>query len=466
MRHQTFAYQQSRRRFLKRSFAALAAVSLPAVYDATSYAARIGRRPSQLKIVDIKRKTVRVEYREIPRRAMDRELPHWRYAELFQVELLSGTVGIGETLLYYTWGATQDDDVERAIGRNAADIMWDDSLGAGLQMALFEAVAKTGGVPVHRLLGNQVYDTTPLSWWNIDTPPEDLLAECLEAHSLGYTAYKTKGRPWYDVWKQVEMVGEKLDSSFKVDMDFNDTLLTADLGIPILKELDEYPQCDIYESPIPQGDIPGNARIVKEIRGKVAMHYGTPSPSDVAKSNCCDGFVIGGGASRLMKQAHTAASIDRPFWLQLVGTGVTAAWSLQFGAVLTHATWPAVNCHQLYMYNTLTEPIRVREGLAAVPTSEGIGYEIDWNLAEKLQVDKPESRPEPKRLLRTTWPDGRVMYTASNGTVNWMLNPARKPGNMPYFERGVDTRQLPDDGSARWTELYNLAQKGPTMVKE
>ena len=456
----------TRRNFLRGTMAALATCGLPNVYSATSYAAKTGRRASQLKIVKIKRTTVRVEYREIPRRAMDRELPHWRYSELFQVELSSGAIGYGETLLYYTWGVTQDENVQRAKGKNAADLMWDDSQGAGLQMALFDAVAKSADVPVHRLLGNQVHETTPLSWWNIDTPPEDLVAECLTAQKQGYLAYKTKGRPWFDVWKQVELVSSKLPPQFKVDMDFNDTLLTADRGIPILKELDQHPQVDIYETPIPQSDIEGNARIVKSVRGKVAMHYGNPSASDVVKSNCCDGFVIGGGAARLMASGHVSATIGRPFWLQLVGTGITAAFSLHFGAVLANATWPAVNCHQLYQHQLLTEPIRVHKGFAKVPQKPGLGYEVDWKLVEKLKVDKPKSRPEPKRLLRTTWPDGRVMYTASNGRVNWMLNPARSPDNVPFFERGVETRQILDDGSPRWMKLYRLAQKGPTMVNE
>ena len=37
--------------------------------------------------------------------------------------MLPGVAGIGETLLYYTWGATQDDDVKRAQEQNAAELM-------------------------------------------------------------------------------------------------------------------------------------------------------------------------------------------------------------------------------------------------------------------------------------------------------------------------------------------------------
>ena len=69
---------------------------------------------------------------------------------------------------------------------------------------------------------------------------------------------------------------------------------------------------------------------------------------------------------------------EKPFWLQLTGTGITAAWSLHFGAVLKQATWPAVNCHQLFSQRLLTRPIAVEGGTAAVPDGPGAqGFELD-----------------------------------------------------------------------------------------
>ncbi|MFM7866935.1 MAG: dgoA protein, partial [Planctomycetaceae bacterium] len=105
------------------------------------------------EIEEIHRTTVRMEFREVPRRNMDREIPHWRYAEICEVRLKCGVVGVGETLLFYTWGATTDAAVERVRGGSAVQLMWDDSLGAGLQMALFDAVGRAAEVPVHALLG-------------------------------------------------------------------------------------------------------------------------------------------------------------------------------------------------------------------------------------------------------------------------------------------------------------------------
>jgi quinoprotein glucose dehydrogenase len=47
--------------------------------------------------------------------------------------------------------------------------------------------------------------------------------------------------------------------------------------------------------------------------------------------------------------------------------------------------------------------------------------------------------------------------------VNFMLQPAMQ-GKMPFFERGVDSKLWPDDGSAAWREWYQKAQSGPVMA--
>lgn len=414
------------------------------------------------EIDNIQRTTVKLEYRPAPTRAMDRELPHWRYVEVCDVRLKSGITGTGETLLYYTWGAPTDKDVQYALGKNAVDLLWDDNLGAGLQMALFDAVGRTAEVPVHALLGRKVHQTTPLSWWNIDTSAVDMAAECRLAHEQGYMSYKTKGRPWFDIDEQLRQATQVVPKEFRIDMDFNGTLLTAEQGLPILKRLEKHPQVDIYESPIPQEDVPGNAAICAATRVNVAMHYGKPRPATVVRSKCCDGFVVGGGASRVTGAARFCEQVELPFWLQLVGAGLTAAYSLHFGGVSQQAVWPAVNCHQLFEDDMLTRKITVKNGSATVPDHPGIGYEVDREFLEKHKVAKPKSRPEPQRLIETRWPDGRRIYTANNGKVNFMLT-AANAGKYPYYAAGADTRLVPDDGSDRWRKLYQTARThGPT----
>ncbi len=460
----TEALSPSRRRFLQAAALGAAGFGLVAVNPRSRVAKASAR--GDLTVTRIERMTVKLSFREIPAKIMARELPHWIYSEIIEVELASGQLGHGETLLYYTFGVPDDNDVARVQGRNAAEVMWDDSLGAGLQMALFDAVARAIDVPIHNLLGNQVHETTPVGWWNIDMPPEDWVAECQTAIDQGYKALKTKGRPWFDNYAQVEAIRGTIPDWFKVGIDFNDCLLDAERGIPVLRELAQAPQVGIFETPIPQRDLEGNVAITDAIETPIALHYGTPPPVDVIKYNACDGYVIGGGASRVMRQGTEAALADRRFWLQIVGSSVTAAWSLHFGSVLEKAAWPAVNCHQLFNETLLDRPIVVEDGRSQVPTGPGLGFEIDMDLVRRLQIDKPTQRPDPPRLIVSRWPDGPTIYTANNGRVNFMLTEGMR-GTYPYFRRGVTTELAPNDGSERWQALYEKARRdGPVVVNE
>ena len=430
--------------------------------SAQSKKAARGTSDRHFEIRDIKRTTVNLPFRDTPKRSMNREIPHWGYKEIFEVTLASGKTGIGETTLFYTYKSTDDDNVASVMGQNAIEIMWNDDLGAGLQIALFDAAARTAGVPVHALLGRKIHKTTPLSWWNIDTPAADMAAECKLAYESGYLAYKTKGRPWFDIDEQLRQATAAVPEVFKIDMDFNATLLDAERGIPILRRLEKYGHVDIYESPIPQSDIEGNRRIRQATRVDIAMHYDEPEPAAVVREGVCDGFVIGGGASELMRSGACSAEVGLPFWLQVTGSDVTAAWALHFGGVLSHAVWPAVNCHQLFTDSLLTEEIEVKQGYSLVPEDPGLGFELNREAVEKFKCEKPKSRPEPKRLTETVWGTGRKMYLASNGTVNFMIAQAMR-GKIPYYEEGATTKLIPDDGSEAWQKLYRQARDEPVF---
>jgi galactonate dehydratase len=389
---------------------------------------------------------------------MARELPHWRFVEVCEVRLASGHAGVGETMPYYTWGETTDADVERARGRSAGAILWDDSLGAGLQMALFDAVGRAAGVPVCDLLGGRVRERVPVSWWCIDMPAADWVAEAREARDRGYTSLKVKGRPWFDLRAQLDALDDALPGSFDVDVDFNGTLLDADRGLDLLREVASYPQVSHVEGPIPQEDLEGNARLTDALDVPVVLHYERPDPWELLRTDACDGFVVSGGASRLRDAAAVTAAAGRPFWLQLVGTGLTAAFALHCGAAFERATWPAITCHQLFVDDLLAEGIDVAEGTAPVPEGPGLGHRLDRDALERFAVERPERRPNPPRLIEVDW-SGGTCYVAE-GEVNFLIGHAMD-GQFPYFERGVRTRLVPDDGSETWRDLHAAAAEEP-----
>jgi L-alanine-DL-glutamate epimerase-like enolase superfamily enzyme len=414
-----------------------------------------------LTIKNVERIWVDVPYRPVPKRNMIRELPHWTIFELCQVTLANGVVGIGETMQFYTWGNTTDESVARAMGRPATEMMWDDSLGAGLQMALFDAVGKTLEVPVWQLLGQKVRDDAAISWWSIDLPPDDWLEECQAALAQGYISYKFKARPWFDLDEQLRTVTPHVPAHFEIDLDFNTMLNDSAHAVRVLRAMEKYHHVKIYESPIPQGDVAGNKYLRQQTSIPIAMHVGNPPLMTALQEDVCDGFVVCCGVSQALREAHIIAHANKVFWLQLVGTGLTATLSLHLAAVSTHARWPAVNCHNLYEHALLKEPIRVQGGHARVPDGPGLGVEPDWDAVERFRIQpKPKPYPAEALLMRLTWPSGAVDHYA-HGLQYW---DEFIGGRRPVFSPGVRLEIVPDDGTAEWRRERAEALKKPWWV--
>ena len=173
----------------------------------------------------------------------------------------------------------------------------------------------------------------------------------------------------------------------------------------------------------------------------------------------CDGWVLGGGVSRITSQASTAAEVNMPFFLQMVGAGPTTALSLHLSAVLTQAQWPTITCHELYEHHLLTERIPVIGGHARVPESPGLGVEMDENILEKYRVDKAD-HTLPRRLIQTIRPGGVNLYFTNSGQM-WTFY---QGGNHPVDEWGCHTELLDDDGSTDFNDLYLQATESPVVT--
>jgi L-alanine-DL-glutamate epimerase-like enolase superfamily enzyme len=412
----------------------------------------------KLGVKKVDRIWVNVPFREVAGRNMIREIPQWTYFEICKVTLECGVVGFGETMVYYTWGRVSDDAVQRVMGRSAAESMWDDSLGCGLQMALFDAVAKASDVPLYRLLGPKRRDRPFISWWAIDMPAEDWVLECKDAQARGYTDFKTKARPWFDLDHQITVLEKTLPAHFKIDFDFNSMLIDSSRAGRYLTMIEKHPHVAIYESPIPQSDVAGNRFLKTQTRVPIAMHYGSPPIMTALKEDVCDAFVIGGGASGVMASGTVAATADKPFWLQLVGTGITATFALHLGAVLSHARWPSINCNHVFTKQMISPEIKVSNGTAAVPEGPGIGVALDEDAVERLRVEPltKEPYPYPKLLIAIRWPSGATSYYA-HARQYW---DDFGSGRLPLFPPGVYMERIPDNGSKEWKELQARAAQG------
>jgi L-alanine-DL-glutamate epimerase-like enolase superfamily enzyme len=420
-------------------------------------------------IKEVERTWVEVPLKTRHDHHLTRENWDWTVFEILRLRTDTDLVGYGETMIYYTWGRVPQAQIERVIGHSPFEFLWDDALGAGLQMAVWDLAGKALGQPCYKLMGAKVRDWCPVSWWTNDMSPEDWMDEIREALSLGYMSAKLKARPWRDFSAYVAAMSQIVPSDFRFDADFNAFLLDVGTAVPYLRELEQIPGVAIFESPIPQGDVEGNRLLRQRIARPIAMHYGSP-PIDVAlRDEVCEGFVIGGGTARVREHGTLAAQMNKPFFLQLVGTGLTTAFMLHFGATLSHARWPAVTCHEIYVDDLLTERLDVRHGTMRVPEAPGLGIVPDEEAIARYAVAEGHEPEPPRNLYRVSWPNGSsVLYpVAKHGTrtthkiANVGVWDDFSRGNQPLFHHGVRLDIVPDDGSPAWAELNARANEAP-----
>lgn len=373
-------------------------------------------------------------------RHMHRALTHGERVYVYRVEMGNGFVGYGESL------GDESGNIDRLIGQNPFAVWQDDGLGFGLQMALFDAIGRAEGVPVHQLLGTKVRDRCPISWWAIDMPPEDWVAEAQESLRRGYTSIKLKARPWRDIFAQVEAVAAVVPPDYRFDIDFNGFLRTAENARPVLQALDENPHVAYYESPFYLAtDLDGAARLQQQVKNPIVEHFNEAC----LHARCCGGFVVGGGATGTRNVGALCASFDKPFWLQMVGTGITTAYAIHLGAVLPLAKIPAITCHELWEHDLLKERLEVVEGHIRVPEEPGLGVEVDEEALHRYRVEPGTPTPKdlygPKRrVCRVHWPDLDGREQTVDFASESVYYPAFQQGEYPGFVRGVSMEVIED----------------------
>jgi L-alanine-DL-glutamate epimerase-like enolase superfamily enzyme len=379
--------------------------------------------------------------------------PHWdvnfsSVRTLCKVTLENGVVGFGE-------GIIDETGERRVAGRDAAEWMWDDSVGGGLQMALFDAVGRAREVPIHRLLGRKCREHAALSWWAGAMPARAWVSECKEAVSLGYRSFKAKARPWFDLVEQCEVLTKALPDEFLIGFDFNCSLRDPRRAAGYLAEVQRYPAVSILESPIPEGDLAGNRFLRTQTRVPIAMHHRHPPIEIALREEVCDGFVIGGGVREVMQYGALCADADKPFWLQMPGSGITAVFCLHLSAVLTHAVWPSVNLNHLFSEQLVRPGIRLEDGSAPIPDGPGLGFEIDEAAVECCRVAGPPRASEARsdHLLAIRWASGQTTYYASARDMKADFD----AGLLPTFSRGVYLEVIPNDGRREWQDFRKRA---------
>jgi L-alanine-DL-glutamate epimerase-like enolase superfamily enzyme len=414
------------------------------------------------RVKDVERIVVQIPFRDSVAKWFSISANHCQVIEVIRIITDDpDVVGYGETMIDYVAvsHSVTDEGVARIIGRPISDLMTDETLGAGVQMALYDAVGKATGMSVHQLLGKpMVRQWCPVSWWNMEAPPDVLAAEAKLALEAGYMAHKIKARPWFDIYEQVNQISKVTPIGYAIDIDWNCQLNQSANAVPVLAELSLQERVGLFEDPIARDDVVGQRAVRERASRPIATHFAEDLFVEQMRENAVDGYVVDGSINRVLKIGTLLATHNKGAFIQLCGSGITVALSLQLGAILSQAHWPYVSMVTSFKEDLLATPLTIKGGYAKVPDGPGLGIEVDDNALDRLRMKPPYKLQLPRRIYTFNVGDGRSKKYA---TVAQLWADTQIQGNMPHQHRGSSMEILDDDGSKSFDSLFAQASKHP-----
>ena len=238
-------------------------------------------------------------------------------------------------------------------------------------------------------------------------------------------------------------------------------LLSAGQAAPLLAELERWKRISLIEEPIMRHDSAGNRALRHKATTPLALHlHPTTFPGEVGGhgDDVCDGYVVAWqGVGGLLRMGALCEAFNKPFFLQMVGTGLTTALCAHLGSVLPMAQWPAITCLNIFADDLLREPLTIQGGALRVPTGPGLGIIVDEEALERYRVEPSYIVAYPPQILSVVWSGGLAAHYADIEQC-WADFMA---GNQPMYESGVHLELRPNDNSREWDDLRARVAKGP-----
>lgn len=256
-----------------------------------------------------------------------------------------------------------------------------------LETALWDAWARTLGLPLNSMLGGRCRDALPVTWAIGAADAEPVIEEALAAVERGRHAsikLKMGAIPPEEDVARVEKVAASLIPKASVRVDLNGAwdVLTATRLLPRLEDAG----VELVEQPTPAHDLDSLERLSGMLRIPVMADESLRSDHDalvLASRRAADIFSLKIGKSGGLLATQRIAAIAHAAGIPCHGgTGIESSLGTLAGAQLT-CTLPEVTYGSelfgpLLMDGTLlAEPLNYRDGALHLPDGPGLGIELD-----------------------------------------------------------------------------------------
>lgn len=290
-------------------------------------------------------------------------------------------------------------DIERLTAKMRRAVAANPFTKSGLEMALWDILGKSVGLPVYRLLGGKIRETVPIKMSVSGAEPQRAAQLAEWALQRGLKALKVKVgiEPEADV-ARVKAVRAAIGPAVRLGADANGGW-SPRVAISTTRRLVE--ECGIYfiEQPVPPLDVQWLADVRRNVPIPVMADescYTLQDAMALARAGAADILSVyvgkGGGIGPARKIAAVA---------EAAGLTCTVGSNLELGvasAAMAHlaTATPGVGAEEFpcdilgplaYADDLLVEPIVVCDGAVRAPDKPGLGVALDETKLARYRVD-------------------------------------------------------------------------------
>jgi muconate cycloisomerase len=289
-------------------------------------------------------------------------------------------------------------DIERLTVKMRRAVAGNPFTKSGMEMALWDILGKSAGLPVYRLLGGKVRETVPIkmSVSGLDPAGAAKLAEWAMSQKLRALKVKVGIEPEGDI-ARVKAVRAAIGPAIPLGVDANGGW-SPRVAIRTIRRLVD--ECGIYfaEQPVPPLDVQWMADVRRNVPVPVMADescYTLQDAMALARAGAADILSVyvgkGGGIGPARKIAAVAEAAGLTCTVgSNLELGVASAAMAHLATATTGIGAEEFPCDILgplaYEEDLLVEPLEVRDGAVRAPDGPGLGVELDEGRLARYRV--------------------------------------------------------------------------------
>ncbi|MGH9616087.1 MAG: mandelate racemase/muconate lactonizing enzyme family protein [Acidobacteriaceae bacterium] len=328
---------------------------------------------------------------------------------IIQLHLSNGVVGLGEAYRGLGDGPLQA-VAKELIGKDAAKLnpqalpIPPGRIYDGFECAIVDALARSHGLPLYRMLGGKFRDEVRCAFWTGHRTIADAARKSKQAQELGFDCIKFKCTLKDPVVEWCRSIAEACGSGVSVILDPNERFEHPAQAEKIARKLAEIGNVLCLEDPIPRWNVEAWRYLRRKIHVPLAMHVSLPYaemgqlPQDATRAvarEANDYFNFNGGIYAFGRLASLADLFELPYWHgSEVDLGILEASYVHKSAAAALAILPADIFGRLVReHDLLRKALQIGGGSVRVPEGPGLGVELDHDALAHYRVRHWTSEP-------------------------------------------------------------------------